>query len=251
MLPVSRTSGSALIALVGLMLSIIASQPNRASAAGGGTARWTDYGKASRTTTYSYIITGAPPNMCGTLELYRNDVYQRNDGWICTDVRGNATKGPWGPPTSDETARDIRITWADGSSTTGGETHINDVTAPYIRSDLTGGYGVPIPTRYGGRASDGKWGTGFDFGPAAWSSLTITYRNLTTGNYYAGSGYTSSTPVYAFAAPSPYIGHVITWTASPPPLSAHNTTDTYQWCVSTSDYFYASNTDCVTFYGPR
>ncbi len=239
-----------LLVLIVIMLCTAAWQPQKTHAAGGGTGHFTDGGRASRKTTYSYIITGAPPNMCGTLDLYRNDVHETGSNWVCTDSNGKATKGPWGPPTTNETVRDSHIIWADGSKTNK-VSHINDVTDPFIRSVQGGGYSVVIPTEYNGTASDAKWGTGFDYTPFGWTGASATYKNVTTGKYYTANGYDSSIPSSSTVQLQPCCsGFNITWRAWPPPPSAHNSTDTYRWCVNINDFFY-NGTDCITFTGPR
>lgn len=42
---------------------------------------------------YSYEVTDAHPNTCGTLKLVRNGVFESTPGWICTDSNGYAQKG--------------------------------------------------------------------------------------------------------------------------------------------------------------
>ena len=251
MFSVRRTRNIALFALIVLVVSVAAWQPHKTYAAGGGTARWSDGGYANRYTSYYYYVTGAPPNMCGEVHLVRNGVPQIiGMGWICTDGSGNATKGPW-TPTSDETAQSIYTQWADGSRTTGGDFHINDVTDPTITTYQNGGISIPIPTAFNGTASDAQWGTGFNFSYGGWSYVYARFYDVTSGKYYDGSSYNSVGTVSWYGTVSPPSGgYNITWSVPAPRSDAHNNTDTYKWCVYTADKFYPAFA-CIYFYGPR
>ncbi len=165
--------------------------------------------------------------------------------WICTDASGNATKGPW-PTSTDQTAQSVRIEWPNGTTTVGGDYKVDDVTDPTITPVQNGGIGILIPTQ-----SDRKWGSGFKFGSGGWSSITATFQNTSTGAYYNGSGYSSASKVYFTGTSVPAGGgYDISWAVTPPPQSAHNSYDTYKWCVYSNDYFYSCFA-CIYFYGPR
>ncbi len=209
----------------------------------------------SRFTSYTYNVYGAPPNVCGALNIDRylpwnNGQHETTNNWICTNGSGQATKGPWTPST-DQTGQSIYIQWPNGTTTVGGDYKIDDVSNPTIWSNQNPGIGVPIPNQFNGAASDPKWGSGFKFGPGGWSAITATFQNATTGKYYDGSGYNSNIDVFFFPTVSPPAGGFnISWSVIPPPLSAHNSYDTYKWCVSTNDIFYGTF-QCLHFYGPR
>ena len=208
----------------------------------------------SRSTSYTYNVYGAPPNVCGTLHIDRylpwnNGQHETTNNWICTNGSGQATKGPWTPST-DQTGQSIYIQWPNGTTTVGGDYKIDDVSNPTIWSNQNPGVGVPIPNQFNGAASDPKWGSGFKFGPGGWSSITATFQNVTTGKYYDGSGYNSNIDVFFFPTVTPAAGGFnISWSVTPP-LSGHNSYDTYKWCVSTNDIFYGAF-QCLYFYGPR
>lgn len=243
-----------LFILIILMLCTLTWQAQTTYAAGGGTASFTDGGYARDTTIYFYDVVNGPPNTCGTLQLIRNGVAQSGANWICTDSNGNARKGPWGPPTSNETVQSSRIVWPDGTSTTGGEFHINDVSRPNISSNQSGGPG-PMPTAFSGTASDAQWGTGFKFGSGGWSYLYATFFKTTTpqgtvpDKYWDGTGYNSTTEVRFNAnVTPPGGGYTITWSVSPP--TTHTATDSYGWCVYTKDLFYPAFS-CTYFRGPH
>jgi len=214
----------------------------------------------SRGTYYTYNVYGAPPNMCGTLLLRRfspgntTGNEETGPGWICTDAYGSAIRpSPQGWLTSvDQTADSIRIQWDCGSTTVGGDYKVDDVTDPDLQINQSGGYGVPIPTAFNGSASDRPWGTGFNFGYGGWSFLKPTFQDVSTGKYYDGQGYNSYSLVDNFPGTvTPSAGFSINWAVTPPPLSAHNSYDTYQWCMHSNDMFYFTPTRCVLFQGPR
>jgi len=224
------------ILLVGLMCW----QP-RADASGG-TASFTNGPRDWVNSIFYYNVTGAPPNVCGTLHTFRNGSQLDSPGWICTNSSGNATMGPYSG-SSNQTDENVYIEWPDGSTTTGATYHVSDASAPTIWISTTG-------TSFTGGASDVQWGTGFDFGPAAWSGITTSYQDLTTGKYYDGSGYNSTSPINSSATPSDYFGFNITWSATfPPPSSAHDASHSYRWCAFTRDFFYQSNVACAGFSG--
>jgi len=216
----------------------------------GGYAYFTNGIYDSRYTSYSYVIYGAPANVCGTLHIIRNGVEQvPTPGWVCTDAYGGATKGPWTPST-DQTGQSIYIQWPDGSRTSGGDYKVDDVSDPRIWINQSGGVGVPIPTAFDGGASDTQWGSGFNF--ADWSTLSATFYDVSTNKYYNGQGYNSvANPVYFYGSVSPPAGGFnIFWSVTPPPSGAHNSTDTYEWCVMSKDRFYPCS-KCIDFVGPR
>ncbi|HKR13312.1 MAG TPA: hypothetical protein VJT15_14715 [Pyrinomonadaceae bacterium] len=205
----------------------------------------------SRFTSYTYHVYGAPPNMCGTLNIVRNGVSQSTAGWICTNGNGQATRGPWTGSTN-QTGQNINIQWTNGTSTVGGDHKVDDAIDPEIWSVQTPGVGVPIPNSFHGSGSDTQWGTGFNF--LSWSHLYATFREIKpngTSKYWDGSGYNSSTLNKRPCNSSPPAGGFnINWACAPPPLSAHNSTDTYEWCVFSRDYFYDCF-NCLYFIGPR
>src|SRR6185503_19327767 len=104
--------------------------------------------------------------------------------------------------------------------------------------------------QFDGSGSDTQWGTGFNFGFDGWSTITATFQNVTTGKYYNGHNYIRDSEVRISGTASPSTGYNITWSVTPPPPSAHNSDDDYEWCVFSKDYFYPDFT-CVEFYGPR
>lgn len=204
----------------------------------------------SRYSSYTYNVYGAPLNVCGTLHIVRNGNPETTGGWICTDGSGQAQKGPWTPSTN-QTGQSIYIEWPGGCTTVGGDYKIDDISDPSIWSNQTPGIGVPLPTSFNGGGSDVQWGTGFNFGFNGWSSILGSFRNVTTSKYYNGQGYISDNPVYTLGSASPPAGGFnISWSVNPPLSSAHNSTDTYEWCVYSSDYFYPCF-ECLYFYGPR
>lgn len=216
----------------------------------GGYAYFTNGVFDSRFTSYKYKVTGAPPNVCGTLHIVRNGNAETTPGWMCTDASGNGERGPW-PGSTNQTGQSIYIEWPNGSTTVGDDYKVDDGSDPTIWANQTPGVGVPIPTQFNGGASDVQWGSGFNFGFDGWSSITGTFQNLTTSKYYNGQGYISDGPVFVFGSSAPAAGgYSISWAVTPPPLSVHNSTDTYEWCVSSNDYFYGCFV-CLYFYGPR
>lgn len=207
----------------------------------GGTASFTNGPFDWVNSTFYYNVTGAPPNVCGTLHTLRNGSQLDSPGWICTNGSGNATMGPYSGSTN-QTDVNIYIEWPGGCQTTGATFHISDASPPTIWIDTHG-------ASFSGGASDVQWGTGFDFGPATWSGITATFQDLTTGKYYDSSGYNANNPVTWGGDASPLTGFSITWSVTPPPQSAHNPSHSYRWCVRTSDLFYQSNIACVGFSG--
>ena len=206
---------------------------------------------------YTYNVYGAPANVCGTLRLIRytpgnNGVSEVTPNWICTDGNGQAQMGGngWNPST-DQTAQSIRIEWPNSTTTVGGDYKVDDITDPDIAAAQTPGFGVPIPTDFSGTASDRKWGSGFKFGSGGWSTIRGTFLNVSTGRYYNGVSYASFSEVSfnGTAVPSGG-GYDINWAVTPPPQAAHNSYDTYEWCVYSNDYFYPCF-NCIYFYGPR
>jgi len=209
----------------------------------------------SKFSSYTYNVYSAPPNVCGTLRIFRklpgnNGNWEGTGNWICTNANGQGQKGPW-TPSVDQTGENIRIEWPNGTYTVGGDYKVDDVSTPFIYSDQNGGYGVPIPYSFSGGASDAKWGSGFDFGFFGWSSLMASFRNVSTGKYYDGGGYNSNIPTYFIASVSPSFGYNITWWVTPPPQYVHNSYNTYEWCARVNDFFYSATPACVPFYGPR
>lgn len=196
--------------------------------------------------TYTYTVTGAPPNVCGTLHSFRNGSQLTSPNWICTDASGSVTAGPWSG-SSNQTDTNIYIQWPDGSRTSGGTFHISDASPPTIGIDQPGGAGVPAA--FSGSATDVQWGTGFDYCFNGWSSITATFRNQTTGKYYDGTGYNNSSPVLngGSTTPSCAVGFNVGWSVPPPPSSAHVAGNSYRWCVQTRDFFYNSNLACISF----
>jgi len=212
----------------------------------GGYAYFSNGAYDSKYSSYTYNVDGAPPNVCGTLFLIRNGDPESTPNWICTDSSGHATKGPWYGSTN-QTGQFIRIRWPNDTYTVGGDYKVDDGSEPNIWANQTPGFGVPIPSSFDGTATDAQWGTGFSW----WTSIYATFRNVTTSQYYKdGQGYISATPVYIDGTFSPPTAFTISWSVPSPPPSAHNSTDTYAWCVYGNDLFYPSS-DCLYFYGPR
>lgn len=200
----------------------------------GGTASFSHGVYDCAGSSYSYRVVNAPANVCGTLKLIRNGVYEETPGWICTDAAGSATKGPWTVSTN-QTAQNIRIEWPNGTTTTGGDTKVDDFSTPTISSSRqdTGSFN--------GSASDTQWGSGF----GSWTTVRVTYRDVSNGLYWNGSCYCSSSPVTFYASFTPAGGYSITWSSIPPPYYAHDPFHTYQWCAVTNDYCSDSNRHCV------
>lgn len=207
----------------------------------------------SRYTSYTYNVYGAPPNVCGTLHIVRNGNAETGPGWICTNGSGAATKGPW-TGSVNQTGQNIHIQWPDNSTTVGGDYKVDDGSDPVIWSNQTPGIGVPIPNHFSGGGSDAQWGTGFKLGGSGWSSILGTFREIKsngTSKYYNGQGYLATSPVqFPGNASPPAGGFNLTWSVTSPPIAAHNSTDTYEWCVYSGDYFYPCF-NCIYFYGPR
>lgn len=206
-------------------------------------------------TSYTYNVYNGPPNVCGTLHIVRNGVEEITPGWICTNAYGQATKGPW-TPSRDQTGQGIYIAWSCGGTTVGGDFKVDDVSRPIIGINQHGGYSLPIPTEFSGWATDAQWGSGFNFGWGGWSSINATFQNTSTypAKYYDGSGYNSTSEVtFSGTSSPPGGGFSINWAVTPPPPAAHNSYDTYKWCVKSNDYCYQCDPDpdCVTFIGPR
>ena len=199
----------------------------------------------SRYTSYTYNVYGVLPYLCGTLHIIRNGNSEVTPGWICTDGSGQATKGPWTGSTN-QTGQYIYIEWPNGTTTVGGDYKVDDGSEPNIWPDQTAGFGVPMPTSFTGGASDVQWGTGFSW----WTSIYATFRNDTTSKYYNGHNYISDNFVQIHGTFSPPTGFIINWSVPPPPPSAHNSTDDYEWCVYGNDLFYRPFR-CLYFYGPR
>lgn len=228
-----------------LFVGIVCWQPRTAKMsppACGGTASFTNGPYDWVNSTFYYNVTGAPPNTCGTLYTVRNGSQLISPGWICTNSSGNATMGPYSG-SSNQTDTNIYIDWGGGCQTTGATFHISDASAPSIGISSYSG------TNFSGSASDTQWGTGFDFGPAGWSSIFATFQNLSTGKFADHTGYNNNSAVFWGGSPSSFFGFNFNWTVTPPPSSHHSPTNSYRWCVQTSDLFYQSNIACVGFVG--
>lgn len=149
-------------------------------------------------TSFSYVVQGGPPNTCGDIHTYRNGNWQVTAGWLCTDGTGYGTKGPWNITTSypgaDQNDAQSYIQWPNQTVTTS-TWSIIDVTAPSLslNSGLT----------FGGSASDGIWGIGFD---RAFTSVRLALRDDTTGTWWSNGPcwsppncYTASSPQWSTA----------------------------------------------------
>jgi len=190
---------------------------------------------------FYYNVTGAPASVCGTLHTFRNGSQLDSPSWICTNSSGNATMGPYSGSTN-QTDENTYIEWPNGC-TTNTVRHISDASPPTISIGS-------CCSSFSGTATDVQWGTGFDFGPFGWSGVTMTYQDLSTGKYWDGSGYNSTSPINNGGSSSDFFGMTIHWSTSfPPPSSAHNASDSYRWCVWTNDFFYQSNIACQGFTG--
>jgi hypothetical protein len=177
--------------------------------------------------TYTYHVVDGPPNTCGTLYIKRNGVLEVTPGWLCTDNNGDSTKGPW-TVSKNQTGEDIYILWPDGSRTSGGSDKIDDLSAPTIYPYGTSG----IPTSFSGTATDVTGGSGF----GAATNVLGYFQNVTTGKYWNGVSYSSSSKVF-FGGSFSVTGQ---WTASwsfsnHPPASAHQPGNVYNWCASIDD----------------
>jgi hypothetical protein len=180
---------------------------------------------------YCYVIYGAPPNVCGTLNIVRNGSYQQTPGWICTDSYGNASKC-WYAST-DQTGTSIYIQWPDSTTTSGGDYKVDDVSAPSISISTCSSSVIA------GSASDTAWGSGFNFG--GWSICSATFQqSYWPYKYWDGSGYNSTYPVGFSCSVSPSGGgYNINWSIVPPP-SAGSTHVT----VTINDFCYTVSADC-------
>jgi hypothetical protein len=183
-----------------------------------------------------YYIVGGPANTCGELNAYRNGSWQTpTPGWVCTDVNGNATKGPWSwaSQPSDETANPVYIEWPGGSTTSNSE-HVWDKTCPYATFSPSPS-GAP-PTTWQGNATDTQWGACFH---GAWTEVASSFYDSNTGKYWnTGSGTYSGTPgngavVYGTFSGAPSCS--ISWSTSFPPASAHVSGHHYYWTTCVSD----------------
>ena len=208
----------------------------------GGTASFTNGPYDWVNSTFYYNVTGAPPNTCGTLYTFRNGSQLISPGWICTNSSGNAIMGPYSG-SSNQTDQNIYIDWGGGCTTTGATFHISDSSPPTIWINSYSG------TSFTGSASDAQWGTGFDFTIVGWSTIYTTHQNLSTGKFADSSGYNNNNVVFWGGSPSTFVGSSFNWTATPPPSSAHNPSNSYRWCAWTYDLFYQSNIACVGFVG--
>ena len=178
---------------------------------------------------YTFKITGAPPNDCGTLHIIRNDINEVTPNWVCTDANGSATKGPWTVSTN-QTGKDIYVIWSDGSQTAPKRTKVDDITPPTIW------IGSISPTFSGG-ASDTRYGSGF----GSWTNVYVTLKDTTTNLYWNGSCYCFSTPPSPPIKATPTIssdGYSLTWSYSAPPRDPSHT---YKWTVVTNDHCFESN----------
>ena len=231
-----------------LLLGLVSWQPQsspmleHALAWSGGTAWFSNGPYDWVNSTFYYNVTGAPPNVCGTLHTLRNGSQLDSPGWICTNGSGNATMGPYSG-SSNQTDENIYIEWPDHSQTTGGTRHVSDASPPQMSI-------TTCCTSFGGSATDTQWGTGLDFGPFGWSSISATFQDLNTGKYYdASGGYNFNGPTSWGGSASPLFGFSVTWSVTPPPPSAHDPSHSYRWCAWTSDLFYLSNIACTGFSG--
>lgn len=224
-----------------LLIGLVCWQARSVQAQCGGTASFSNGPYDWINSTFYYSVTGAPANVCGTLHTFRNGSQLDSPNWICTNGSGSATMGPYSG-SSNQTDENIYIEWPNGCTTTGATHHISDSSAPSISVTQN-------PPSFGGSLTDTQWGTGFDFGPFGWSGITTTYQDLSTSLFWDGSGYNSSSQINFSGYPSDYFGFNLTWTSSPPPSSAHNSSHSYRWCARTNDFFYFSNIACVGFVG--
>jgi hypothetical protein len=180
-----------------------------------------------------YDIFGAPASTCGDLHTYRNGSWLVSPGWVCTDIYGNATKGPWSWSSTpgDQTDNPAYIQWPGGATTNNVE-HVWDKTCPVTTFSPTPS-GAP-PTTWQGNATDGQWGACFH---AAWTEVSSSFYDSNTGKYWnTGSGAYSATPgngavVYGTFSGAPSCS--ISWSTSFPPPSAHTSGHHYYWttCV--------------------
>ena len=224
-----------LLAVVGLALVAGILQPTSAYAGTVGSAKFTDGGYASASTSYRYYIELGPRNTCGTLHVRRNGGPDEvTPGWVCTDPSGFAEKGPW-TPTQDETATDIYIQWPN-NDVTNSLRHINDVTPPAIYPN-GGGSGVQVPSTFTGTATDAQWGSGFNH---SYYNLYATFRDNTTGMYYNGTCYCSFSGIrfYATIDPPTVGAKSVNWAIPAPPSGTHYRTHTYTWSAQIKDRFY-------------
>lgn len=207
----------------------------------GGTASFTNGPYDWVNSQFYYNVTGAPANVCGTLKTFRNGSQISSPSWICTDGSGNATMGPYTGST-DQTDENIYILWPNNCQTTGGTRHVSDATPPNIWITTY------TSSTFSGSATDTQWGTGFDYFIFGWSSITATFKNLSTGKFADHTGYNNNSAVIWSGSVSNYFGFSTNWTVTPPPAGHHNASHQYRWCVKTNDMFY-SDEDCVEFTG--
>ena len=199
-----------------------------------------------------YSVTGGPANTCGDLYTFRNGSWLVGGGWLCTDVGGNAYKGPWtwaGTP-SDQKDHPAYIRWPDGTQTTPDD-HIWDKTCA-VTVTTSPNYPNSVPTSYYGSATDTMWGAGFD---ANWTSAVSYFEdrtNPTSIRYWTPTSGSYSTATRTGFAPS-YLGmngYVGYWTHSSfPSLGAHVSGHIYRWQTCMNDG-YCTQCSNITFTAP-
>jgi hypothetical protein len=188
-----------------------------------------------------FTVTAGPASTCGDLVINRNGVNSTTPGWLCTDVSGNSTKGPWSwaGQANDETAY-AYIVWPGGSNTNVAS-HIWDKTAPTASYSSSG---TP-PTSYSGTASDTAWGACFN---SNWATVTSSFEDTTTGLFWVSglTSYSASVSGRCRPATGCPIPHVVgtlsgmpscsvTWSTDFPPTSAYVSGHSYLWTTCVYD----------------
>lgn len=217
-----------------ILLAAFALLAMGAAAQSNGNAYFSSSINWSSTPDLYYTVSGGPPNTCGALVSTRNGVPLRAENWFCTDANGGGTKGPWtwANTPADQTDKNLRIEWPDGTSTVWRD-HVWDKTCPTIRI-LSGG---SPPPSFHGDAWDGAWGAGFGHG---WTNVWVYYQDTVTKLYWDEGlpGY-DSYGAYGFPTTKTGIpGFNLTWNViEMPPASAHQSGRVYRWyaCVYDGD----------------
>jgi hypothetical protein len=180
--------------------------------------------------TLYYYVDGGPASTCGELDTFRNGSWLYSPSWLCTDVNGDATAGPWywsnSPSQTDEP---VYIRWPN-NDTTNNDVHVWDKQCANGVPDSPGG---SPPTSWYGHATDTQWDAGFDFGYHAFS----VFQDTSTGLYWDPftSGYTASSQVRVPATVSRVTRWYVDWSTSFPAVGVHTTGHNYYWFTCVDD----------------
>lgn len=178
----------------------------------------------------TFTVSWGPPNTCGELNSYRNGSWIFGGNWLCTDATGRATKGPWtwvGTP-SDQTDDPAFIRWPNGD-TTNNAIHIWDKTC--AQTFRTTPSGSP-PTSWGGYATDGQWGAGFDFN----RTTQTFFQDLTTSLYWEPVTDTYTASYHSVPTTLSRVNRwQVNWTTMFPAPGDHVPGHQYRWTTCITD----------------